>query len=89
MTESTMIAEEIYDIEHADLAQKKEWEITNKKVWSISPMFKLKKSDDYMMWYILKYYPNESRGFVKVVLASSLNKETIVSILDAQPWVCI
>lgn len=88
-SESRLLAEKIYEIEHA------EWNIRVEFLGSKAPVritgdICIQKSADSMFWHLWKEYPDQVRSFWKGVPSDcELSVDNIVTILDAQGWCCI
>ena len=87
--ESRILAKKVYEIENANYKQKREWRDQGKKAFKIADDVYTEKSEDHMVWYLWKTFPDQARLFCKVVPAFYLYPESIERILDAQGWVCI
>lgn len=89
MQKSFKLAEEIYEIEHADYKTRKEWLDNGVTSWTLSGNVTLQRSDDYLMWYLWKAFPGHEDSFFKAVPMMGYDKKRIREILDAQLWECI
>lgn len=96
------IAEKIYEIEHANWKQKREWHLTGVKKWHveirkvldtstsdiiwIDETVTIEQSKDMFSWHIWDKSSLKNGAFLKVVPASDLEIDAIERILNAQPW---
>lgn len=87
--ESRILAEKVYDIEHANYRQQKEWQEQGVTKHKLTDNVYMEKSDDHMVWYLWKTFPDQARLFCKVVPSFHLYADSIESILKSQGWVCI
>lgn len=88
-TESEVLAQEIFDIENADIKTRSEWIRDNVLHWHLSNNVRLEMSNDRMMWYLLKSYPNDIRYFFKAVPKFQYSVTAINVILATQAWKCL
>ena len=87
--ESRILAQKIYEIEHADANQWYFWCKEEVKSWIIAQDIRLELSEDYMMFYLWKRFPDQARAFFKAVPKMRYDVDQIESILKAQAWICI
>ena len=97
------IAEKIYEIEHANYKQKREWHLNGVKKWHveirkvldtsdiiwIDETVTIEQSKDMFSWHIWDKSNLKNRAFLKVVPASDLEVDAIETILNAQPWLYV
>jgi len=88
-TESGRLALGIYDIENADFKTKNEWLRDNVLHWHLTDNVRLEISTDRMIWYLLKFYPDQARCFFKAVPKFRYDVSAINAILEAQAWQCL
>lgn len=87
--ESRVLAKKVYEIENANYKQKREWHEKGVTTFKLAEDVYMNKSDDHMVWYLWKRFPDQAREFCKIVPAFFLYPDTIEKILNAQGWVCI
>lgn len=85
------IAEDIYNVMHADWQQRKEWNERGIDSWSTANGIWFEASEDGMAWYVWMKRDEYSRRVYSKVLPRTreLTKEQIGVLLDNQPWLCI
>ena len=85
------IAEDIYNVMHADWKQRKEWHEQEVDVWSTANGAWFETSEDYMAWHLWMKKDESSRRLYCKVLPYNreLTKEQIAILLDNQPWLCL
>ena len=91
------IAEKIYEIEHANWKQKKEWHLNGVEKWHVeignvldaSTTATIEQSKDMFSWHVWNKSHVKNGAFLKVVPASDLEIDAIETILNAQPWLYV
>ena len=63
--------------------------IVGKDKWKLTENVTLEQSNDKMMWYLWKRFPDQVRSFWKCVPATDLPEKNIAKILIQQYWECI
>ena len=84
--ETAALAEKIFEIERsyhksASNADTNKWKLNDSVIMEIS--------DDHMVFYLWKRFPDQARSFLKVVPRMMYQVNRIEKILDAQVWVCV
>ena len=84
--ESAVLAKKIYEIENS--FYKKESE-ADKCCWQLTNSIKMELSEDHMMFYLWKQFPDQARSFFKAVPRMFYSVDKIEKMLKIQSWVCI
>lgn len=92
--ESARLAKQIHDIENAKFRCRKAWALHDRTRWDLLDAndnvgkIWLEVSDDCMVWYLWRRYPDQARLFCKCVPKANLDVIVIERVLNAQPWTC-
>lgn len=85
-----LIANRIYEIEHASYTQRKEWRLQNIKSHKLTEDIYMEKSEDHMCWYLWKYCENKGDwSYFKCIPAFEYEVRTIENLLKEQRWIYI
>lgn len=84
--EARQLAEKIYEIENSFYKKASE---TDKCHWRLTDSIKMELSEDHLMFYLWKRFPDQARSFFKAVPRMFYSVEKIEKMLKIQSWVCI
>lgn len=84
--ETAALAEKIFEIERS---YNKSVSNADTNKWKLNDSVIMEISDDHMVFYLWKRFPDQARFFLKVVPRMMYQVNRIEKILDAQVWVCV
>ena len=88
-TESARLAQRIWEIETADIKQRKKWMSDNVDSWDIGDCVRLVESDDNLVWYLWKTKRDLPRRYLKVIPKGMWSIDYIERLLEVEFWNCI